>query len=392
MIPAYERSRTAAWLRARPDAGGVTLYWSGRGRRGQHSWARILGYHARIGGFVKHAPIRDVFGISRHGLDEIKNRTLKFWDAYKASIEAGGPAVVGTPRGQKAGRLPGQPQRVPITPLPTGVNINVNLDYATFSGGSKNELLGADWVGGFKRFGRAEGPLPGMPGWKPPRIAPAKPMVMLMPTPIPRSEPTPRLRPEAPQKPSAPPASPPTAKPQESPRKPSEEVLAKLPEVVSTSEKGDALLDLYAKIYESAGVKASVRGRGYMEQVLDDVQTVRGMYSPRKREIFLNERDLFWSDPDSAVKEGPPPLGDGFKSSPHRDRTFWHELGHYLHDLDGRLKRAHLSAADKRTAEKVSRYATTNSNEFVAEVFTGLRTGMSYTKDVMALYRKLGGP
>lgn len=44
------------------------------------------------------------------------------------------------------------------------------------------------------------------------------------------------------------------------------------------------------------------------------------------------------------------------------------------------------------TAGKVSNYAKESPLEFVAETFAGLRDGQKYSDDVMALYKKYGGP
>ena len=46
----------------------------------------------------------------------------------------------------------------------------------------------------------------------------------------------------------------------------------------------------------------------------------------------------------------------------------------------------------RRTASKVSEYATSQEIEFVAETFTGLVYGKKYDDDVMGLYKDLGGP
>ena len=44
-----------------------------------------------------------------------------------------------------------------------------------------------------------------------------------------------------------------------------------------------------------------------------------------------------------------------------------------------------------RLARRVSRYATTNPSEFVAETYAGLRTGRRYDYQVMGAYREAQG-
>lgn len=66
-----------------------------------------------------------------------------------------------------------------------------------------------------------------------------------------------------------------------------------------------------------------------------------------------------------------------------------HETGH---KFDTELKTHMLSDAEKNIATTVSDYATTNSREFVAEVFAELIEGRKLPDDVMALYKKYNGP
>ena len=46
----------------------------------------------------------------------------------------------------------------------------------------------------------------------------------------------------------------------------------------------------------------------------------------------------------------------------------------------------------QETASKVSDYAKESPLEFIAETFAGLIEGKTYSNDVMALYKKYGGP
>ena len=46
----------------------------------------------------------------------------------------------------------------------------------------------------------------------------------------------------------------------------------------------------------------------------------------------------------------------------------------------------------QETANKVSWYACESPLEFVAEVFAGHNEGLKFSDDIMALYKKYGGP
>lgn len=90
-----------------------------------------------------------------------------------------------------------------------------------------------------------------------------------------------------------------------------------------------------------------------------------------------------------------------------------HELGHLRHQeinpnykLMGKIeeylelgeipselsKEFANSKSIQATARKVSEYAPASPAEFVAETFAGLLEGKTYSDDVMALYKKYGGP
>jgi hypothetical protein len=76
---------------------------------------------------------------------------------------------------------------------------------------------------------------------------------------------------------------------------------------------------------------------------------------------------------------------------------YTHELTHgahfYASPLTYRAARFFPSEdAQMRIARRVSRYATANPHEFVAEVGSGLLSGRHYDPEVMALYEHFGGP
>jgi hypothetical protein len=74
-----------------------------------------------------------------------------------------------------------------------------------------------------------------------------------------------------------------------------------------------------------------------------------------------------------------------------------HEIGHNLHLVNNPTnyitwhnteKYVKIYSDEKKTAEKVSRYAATVPSEFIAETYAGIRSGKTYPDDVKNLYKK----
>lgn len=86
--------------------------------------------------------------------------------------------------------------------------------------------------------------------------------------------------------------------------------------------------------------------------------------------------------------------------STNYDSTLNHETGHLQHYKNNKMKYDMLqhptigkhSNDGLKTAAKVSNYAKTNKVEFVAEVYSGMSSGKTYSKDVMSYYKQLNGP
>jgi hypothetical protein len=76
LAPHQAESRTARLLAYSSTATGATLYWRASGRK---SWALILGYHARIEGYVEGAPERDTIGISPRGRARVRSQARDWW-------------------------------------------------------------------------------------------------------------------------------------------------------------------------------------------------------------------------------------------------------------------------------------------------------------------------
>ncbi|MEK7755143.1 MAG: hypothetical protein AAB654_24665, partial [Acidobacteriota bacterium] len=92
-----------------------------------------------------------------------------------------------------------------------------------------------------------------------------------------------------------------------------------------------------------------------------------------------------------------------WSSTPNPNATFFHETGHYLHDVN--IRNADNSVMEyvrkyddwpistwRDTAKTVGAYAGKSPKEFVAEVYAGHLDGRKYSREVEDLYRHFGGP
>lgn len=122
-------------------------------------------------------------------------------------------------------------------------------------------------------------------------------------------------------------------------------------------------------------------------------------YSPEQKENLLHNMilELKKSDVDICLQHR---TIDEF-------HTIYHEMGHLQDEVirtraTGKFKnpseypqelKAWLNDTEAiNTAARVSEYSTTGPGEFVAETYAGLISGTTYPNEVMALYKKLGGP
>jgi hypothetical protein len=128
----------------------------------------------------------------------------------------------------------------------------------------------------------------------------------------------------------------------------------------------------------------------------------------RVREFFqINTGSRYWKDPAAVTREQ---FQKGFWSSDDPMHVVTHEFAHLKHadvvDID--IFAAEMQVPDSGTqpttlrwllgdpeydvVRRVSEYATHSRLEFVAETYAGMRAGKTYDEQVMALYRRLGGP
>jgi hypothetical protein len=135
--------------------------------------------------------------------------------------------------------------------------------------------------------------------------------------------------------------------------------------------------------------QATGRFRPRVRRVADkgniaDVQTWNG-----KSQLSINSRSKWFRDP---VREQRQLRRSGHFSTSDPRGLLAHEAAHARFRHSGNtLWPLGLSNESKRIARRVSRYATTNPMEFVAEVVAGRKTGRKYDSEVMSTYRAAAG-
>ena len=111
--------------------------------------------------------------------------------------------------------------------------------------------------------------------------------------------------------------------------------------------------------------------------------------------VLVNPASAEWDDPAAASTFN---FKVGAWSTPNGDHILRHDFAHAAHfRRDPRnyeaLRNGQIPNALRARIElQVSRRATANPVEFVAEVAAGLLDGRTYEADIMALYRQYGGP
>lgn len=130
-------------------------------------------------------------------------------------------------------------------------------------------------------------------------------------------------------------------------------------------------------------------------------------YNLATKEISINRSHANWINPGSAARRNRA-AGQFSSSSPMH--VLYHELGHArdksIRNRQGPFgemwilatrqgssdkKRAERATEMSKLSRRVSRYATTNPSEFIAETYAGRRTGRKYDYQVMDAYREARG-
>lgn len=108
--------------------------------------------------------------------------------------------------------------------------------------------------------------------------------------------------------------------------------------------------------------------------------------------VILNLDDVYWKNP---VYHATLLHKSSWWSSGAVEHPIWHDAAHWYHeqafpDMWKRLTKFRLDA-HRTIAERVSGYASTSPQEFVAEVFAALQAGGQFDEEIMALYHTYGG-
>jgi hypothetical protein len=153
LTPSFEASRTRSYLRAEPDATGVTFFWR-YDPRTRDSWGVILDYQKRAG--------RNVIGMSQLDLNRVARHMERWWAANRLRL-----AMRGTARRLVTGEVLSisrplvvqpvapinrvRPQPVPLPP------VVVDLSQYTLLNGSAAQIERAAAAGTFTGFRRRTG-------------------------------------------------------------------------------------------------------------------------------------------------------------------------------------------------------------------------------------------
>ena len=160
---------------------------------------------------------------------------------------------------------------------------------------------------------------------------------------------------------------------------------------------------LASKGYKNVGTYAEGKRKGGSQSQARTIEStpLRDRFGnvsfnePSVRSIELNRSSPAWKNPGQAMRER---RRAGWISSSSPTHALNHEIGH-MRDAGMNKRGGGLDpwkvreGGDRRQAiaRRVSRYAATQPDEFVAEVFAGLRAGNKYDSQVMSQYRALRG-
>jgi hypothetical protein len=135
-----------------------------------------------------------------------------------------------------------------------------------------------------------------------------------------------------------------------------------------------------------------LEGYGLTVRIESYASGIRANTSPGYRYVDLNAAHRFWGDPWTVSRES---RLKGYLSSGDPVAFLYHEIAHTRDQYNRRRVALGLvtwsNDEDQRIAQRVSRYASRDPIEFVAETFAALRTGRKLDWQVMRLYRQERG-
>jgi hypothetical protein len=166
-------------------------------------------------------------------------------------------------------------------------------------------------------------------------------------------------------------------------------------EAIVDTIPGSSTLGVLLEAFAEIRLRGIPLPRRLVFSSLDDDRTVAS-YQDVDDRLVVNTSSRFWHDPAGSMRLE---AGTGFLVSDDPRAIVYHEIGHAQHRRRYRLGWRWWSDASKplrdldlAIAERVSRYATEDTGEFIAEVFAGFLCGRIFDDEVLRLYRDLKGP
>lgn len=371
LMPARALSRTRSLLAGRATEDAAVFYWRFDPLSGD-SWGKILAIHRRKG--------RDVIGLSDKGVARVRQLAWERWRAYKR----GEPIAAGTASSTPAGI----PQVGSYSTKYATFGINAQSPPKFLPGQSTGGMTWPEWRKYLRQPNEATVAPPGRaPGphnrllaqiWGTTGAPPAGP----------------KAPPRAPRPPR--PSSPATARPTAA-----TEPIA--PAEVRTV--GDMVAYARSLGYRARSIDSAELGRK-LRRTIEEARATTAIYNPGNRTIYINADSHVWTtagqSPEEVLRE------QGTWHAVHTVAGIVdHEIGHARHHaaigtdrfLAARADTGWLGDPDSpegfaehtRIWRLVSGYATRTPLEFVAEVYAGLAGGRKYPREILDLFRQLGG-
>jgi hypothetical protein len=146
----------------------------------------------------------------------------------------------------------------------------------------------------------------------------------------------------------------------------------------------------------------SLSGDALVAKYGESFSNALAVFDPKEGKIYVNATRM--KNPEQIAAQQSKFARVGWHSSGHPDAVYHHEIGHSRHFQNIKKgvvgKRTWNELSDRKVPKRlakiinkhVSKYATTDRLEIVAEMYSGMKSGKKYSPALMKYYRKLGGP
>ena len=132
-------------------------------------------------------------------------------------------------------------------------------------------------------------------------------------------------------------------------------------------------------------VSTALEKAGFKVKLVDDLYRQEApayVLATEQHTLYINRTCGYWAVPEYVMKKAHAAGQIGTNDPLH---VIYHECAHMAH----LLKDVRWQGDEEQIASKVSRYATQNRNEFIAEYTAGVMAGKNYPEDVDNLYNNL---